>query len=208
MRKKNLRKKEKDGKKKETEKKSESRKESRENEKKMDFLHITPQDARQTFNALSMQRLFKLFDMIVDPYKEFDWAGGAEIKICKRFTEKKKIELKRDDPILIEIENFETALCKKAGQIEPLFLSMCLFDTQQRRRVSETFYFEFNGPNMLQLLNVQNPDPTTQIRNVVFKVSNRSPDIVLYIRILKVLQGDEEDATEPYMKPPESNDIN
>lgn len=87
-------------------------------------------------------------------------------------------------------------------QIEPIFASMALYDAKDRKKVSENFYFDMNSESLRQMLHDQIPhmDYSTQARSCVFDVSAPSNDLFLVVKLEKVLQGDINEAAEPYLK--------
>lgn len=66
---------------------------------------------------------------------------------------------------------------------------MALFDLGSRRRISENFYFDTNSEQMRQLLHAQHRiDPSTLCRRACFTLTQPTQDVVMLIRIDKVLQ--------------------
>lgn len=86
--------------------------------------------------------------------------------------------------------------------MEPLFASMALYDAKERKKVSETFYFDLNPEGLKRMLGGYIPysDISTLARGCIFNVSHPSPDLFLVIRLEKVLQGDLNECVEPYLK--------
>ena len=89
-------------------------------------------------------------------------------------------------------------------QIEPIFASMALYDAKEKRKVSENFYFDLNSENLRSMLSIhaehKHVDYTTQARSCVFDISAPSNDLFLVVKLEKVLQGDINEAAEPYLK--------
>ena len=90
-----------------------------------------------------------------------------------------------------------------AGQWEPLFCSLTLYNVGAARRISETFHFHLNEPEMLALMG---PDGTaaagfdSAAKAALFTVKHAHNDIFLVLRIEKVLEGDGDQVTESYIK--------
>ena len=87
-------------------------------------------------------------------------------------------------------------------EIEPLFASMALYDAKERKKVSETFYFDLNPEPLKRMLGSHIPynDISTLARACIFNISYPSSDLFLVIRLEKVLQGDINECVEPYLK--------
>lgn len=79
---------------------------------------------------------------------------------------------------------------------------MALYDAKERKKVSETFYFDLNPEFLKRMLGDHIPysDTSTLARNCVFDISYPSSDLFIVIRLEKVLQGDINDCIEPYLK--------
>lgn len=92
--------------------------------------------------------------------------------------------------------------CSLDIEVEPLFASMALYDAKERKKVSETFYFDLNPEGLKRMLGGHIPysDISTLGRGCIFNVSHPSPDLFLVIRLEKVLQGDLNECVEPYLK--------
>lgn len=87
-------------------------------------------------------------------------------------------------------------------EVEPLFASMALYDAKERKKVSETFYYDLNPESLKRMLGGHIPysDTSTLARGCAFNITQPSSDIFLVIRLEKVLQGDLNECIEPYMK--------
>ena len=87
-------------------------------------------------------------------------------------------------------------------QIEPIFASLALYDAKERKKVSENFYFDMNSDNIRHMLKdyIEKADYSTQARSCIFDISQASTDLFLVVKLEKVLQGDINDAAEPYLK--------
>lgn len=79
---------------------------------------------------------------------------------------------------------------------------MALYDAREKKKVSETFYFDLNPENLKRMLGGHVPynDISTQARGCIFDISNPSSDLFLVVRLEKVLQGDLSECVEPYLK--------
>ncbi|KAF2071777.1 hypothetical protein CYY_006905 [Polysphondylium violaceum] len=95
---------------------------------------------------------------------------------------------------------------EKEEETEPLFVSMYLYDIQKKTRLSETFHFDFNNDKTLRLLgnHAKSGDQINLTKKAIFYVNSRSSadldNIYLIVKIEKVLMGDLEDHSEPYIK--------
>ncbi|CAH1183209.1 unnamed protein product [Phaedon cochleariae] len=92
--------------------------------------------------------------------------------------------------------------------VEPLFASMALYDCKERKKVSETFYFDLNPESLKRMLGGHVPysDTSSLARGCIFNISNPSPDLFIVIRLEKVLQGDLSECVEPYLKEDKNQD--
>ncbi|KAK5645751.1 hypothetical protein RI129_004215 [Pyrocoelia pectoralis] len=92
-------------------------------------------------------------------------------------------------------------------EVEPIFASMALYDARERKKVSETFYFDTNKENLKRMLggHILYSDTSTLARGCIFNISNPSSDLFLVIRLEKVLQGDLNECVEPYLKDDKHN---
>ncbi|XP_065206218.1 dedicator of cytokinesis protein 7 [Planococcus citri] len=87
-------------------------------------------------------------------------------------------------------------------EVEPIFASIALYDCKERRKVSESFYFDLNSDDIRTMISPHVPyvDASTQSKGCIFNITYPSPDLFLVIKLEKVLQGDINDCIEPYMK--------
>lgn len=89
-------------------------------------------------------------------------------------------------------------------QIEPIFASMAVYDAALKRKVSENFYFDMNSDTLRSMLQIHpehsHSDYTTKAGSCVFDISAPSNDLFLVVKLEKVLQGDINEAAEPYLK--------
>lgn len=86
--------------------------------------------------------------------------------------------------------------------MEPLFASVALYDSKERKKVSETFHFDMNTEGLKRMLGGHVPyaDSSTLARSCIFNISHPSPDLFIVVRVEKVLQGDVNECVEPYLK--------
>ncbi|XP_039628587.1 dedicator of cytokinesis protein 7-like isoform X6 [Polypterus senegalus] len=93
-------------------------------------------------------------------------------------------------------------------EIEPIFGSLALYDVKEKKKISETFYFDLNSDQMKTMLRPHTPHTaiSTMSRSAIFSITYPSPEIFLVIRLEKVLQqGDIGECCEPYMVMKESD---
>ena len=93
-------------------------------------------------------------------------------------------------------------------EIEPIFASLALYDAKEKKKLSENFYFDMNSESLKRLLSshIQYQDVSTLSRSCIFNITYPSSDMFLVIKLEKVLQGDVNDAAEPYMKDEKNRD--
>ncbi|XP_045145300.1 dedicator of cytokinesis protein 8 [Echinops telfairi] len=87
-------------------------------------------------------------------------------------------------------------------EIEPLFVSLALYDVRERKKISENFHCDLNSDQLRGFLRAHTPSVATssQARSAVFSVTYPSSDIYLVVKIEKVLQqGEIGDCAEPYL---------
>jgi len=161
-------------------------------------------------NHQKLNKTMFVYDMSTQSV-EWDWNGGAEAQICKRVKDK-KVPLKHA-PIMIELLDFVPKLFTDKfdnEKLEPFFITLCLVDFKAKKRVSEEFHCDVNNTlsdDSLKKLLSASDNNLNMIRNrAIFQVSERSSDVSLYVRVYKILQGDEDDAAEPYTRPDKCKD--
>ncbi|XP_033216404.1 dedicator of cytokinesis protein 7 [Belonocnema kinseyi] len=87
-------------------------------------------------------------------------------------------------------------------EVEPIFASLALYDSKEKKKVSENFYVDMNPEGIKRMLGGHVPysDVSTLARHCVLSISKPSPDLFLVIRLEKVLQGDISECAEPYIR--------
>ncbi|XP_059178065.1 dedicator of cytokinesis protein 7-like isoform X2 [Physella acuta] len=87
--------------------------------------------------------------------------------------------------------------------VEPIFVSMALYDSRERKKISETFHFDLNTDQTIRLISghVSHADISSVSRSCIFSITYPSPDVFLVVKLEKVLQqGDINECAEPYLK--------
>ncbi|KAL6458828.1 hypothetical protein MHYP_G00323000 [Metynnis hypsauchen] len=105
--------------------------------------------------------------------------------------------------ILVRCQTFKFEI-----EIEPLFVTMALYDLKEKKKISENFHCDVNSDQMKTFLRSHTPhiESSTQAKAAIFSISYPSPDIYLVIKIEKVLQqGEIADCAEPYVAMKESD---
>uniref|UniRef100_A0A8B9K2Y7 Dedicator of cytokinesis 8 n=1 Tax=Astyanax mexicanus TaxID=7994 RepID=A0A8B9K2Y7_ASTMX len=105
--------------------------------------------------------------------------------------------------ILVRCQSFKFEI-----EIEPLFVTMALYDLKEKKKISENFHCDLNSEKMKDFLSSHTPhiDSSTQSKAAIFSISYPSPDIYLVIKIEKVLQqGEIGECAEPYLGMKESD---
>ncbi|BFY99508.1 hypothetical protein BsWGS_02548 [Bradybaena similaris] len=88
-------------------------------------------------------------------------------------------------------------------EVEPIFVSMALYDSRERKKISETFHFDLNSDSTMRLISnhITHADVSSVSRSCIFSITYPSPDVFLVVKLEKVLQqGDISECAEPYMK--------
>ncbi|CAG0892792.1 unnamed protein product, partial [Darwinula stevensoni] len=115
-----------------------------------------------------------LFLLHPPPIPNFSEAGGSDWTECR---------IPADIPaehmgqrILVKCLELKLEL-----SIEPIFASMALFDARERKKISETFYFDMNQETMKRMLrsHIQYQDTSTLSRSCIFDVTYPTTDIFL-----------------------------
>ncbi len=86
--------------------------------------------------------------------------------------------------------------------LEPLYCSLAIYDLTNRRKISENFYFDGNSGTVRGLLGQwkEREDAATLVKKAVFNVSQPHVECYLVLRVDKLVQGDVEEAQEPYIR--------
>lgn len=87
-------------------------------------------------------------------------------------------------------------------EVGPIFASLALYDAKEKKRVSENFYVDMNSEGLKRMLggHVAYSDASTLARSCVLSVGKPCPDLIIVIRLEKVLQGDISECAEPYLR--------
>ncbi|CAG0881186.1 unnamed protein product [Cyprideis torosa] len=87
-------------------------------------------------------------------------------------------------------------------EIEPIFATLALYDAKEGRKISENFYFDLNPDPIKSMLRSHSTqqDLSSLSRRCIFDITFPNQEIFLVIRLEKVLQGDINEALEPYLK--------
>ncbi|XP_052102074.1 dedicator of cytokinesis protein 7-like [Mytilus californianus] len=121
--------------------------------------------------------------------------------------EEEKIE--RRPPAVVPQEHFGHRILVKCLNLrlelefEPIFACMALYDSKEKKKISENFYFDMNSDNLKNMISnhVPKQDVSTLSRSCVLSLTYPSPDVFLVIRLEKVLQqGDIGECADPYLK--------
>eukprot|EP00026_Physarum_polycephalum_P000226 Phypoly_transcript_00226.p1 GENE.Phypoly_transcript_00226~~Phypoly_transcript_00226.p1 ORF type:complete len:1906 (-),score=310.18 Phypoly_transcript_00226:3-5720(-) len=100
--------------------------------------------------------------------------------------------------IMFDCKKLAFKLWEGAEEAEPLFCSLCVYDMARKARVSETFYFDFNGSQTEKFYR----DPAGNGgKHCVANISLPSVDHWLLVRVERILQGDLDPAIDIYAKP-------
>uniref|UniRef100_A0AAR2M140 Dedicator of cytokinesis 9 n=1 Tax=Pygocentrus nattereri TaxID=42514 RepID=A0AAR2M140_PYGNA len=157
------------------------------------------QSARDIESKIRNETRLKLFTL--DPDTQKLVFSGIEPEV-KPFEEKfgKRILVKCNDL------SFNLQSCVADNEegpttnVEPFFVTLSLFDTQNSRKISADFHVDLNHQSVRAMV----PGSGAQIINGasdgVFSVMCPHPDIFLVARIEKILQGGITHCAEPYMK--------
>ncbi|XP_077200985.1 dedicator of cytokinesis protein 8 isoform X3 [Paroedura picta] len=153
------------------------------------LFHMSTEDfERQNEEARRCNRPAELFAL----YPSIDEEDAVEIRPV---PECPKEHL--GNRILVKVQTLKFEI-----EIEPLFVSLALYDIKERKKISENFHCDLNSEQFKGFLRMHTPciDSSSQSRSAVFSVTYPSPDIYLVLKIEKVLQqGEIGDCAEPYM---------
>ncbi|KAG8455210.1 hypothetical protein GDO86_001415 [Hymenochirus boettgeri] len=92
--------------------------------------------------------------------------------------------------------------------VEPIFVTMALYDLKEKKKISENFHCDLNSDAFRSFLknHIANIAPSSQAKSAMFSITYPSHDIFLVIKIEKVLQqGEISECAEPYMVLKESD---
>ena len=78
-----------------------------------------------------------------------------------------------------------------AQKFEPLFGTLYLYDSREKRRISENLYFDFNEEDQQKMLvkHITERAYETKAHAGIFSITNLHPDVFIMIRVDKVLEG-------------------
>ncbi|EGC35654.1 hypothetical protein DICPUDRAFT_151994 [Dictyostelium purpureum] len=111
--------------------------------------------------------------------------------------------------IQVTVKDLSFKFWEKDDEPEPFFCSMYLYDIQKKTRLSESFYFDFVNDKSFKMLNnaflgATVVDEVSQAKSTIFSVASRSSsdleNIYLILKVEKVLSGNLDDHSEPYIK--------
>lgn len=101
-------------------------------------------------------------------------------------------------------------------QVEPYYTTLCLYDVRNGRKLTEHFHFDVNSDSIRTTLVTNQHSATSSLkldilekvltewlsypRNGLCSIANPHPDIFLFVRIEKVLQGGISQSSDPYVK--------
>ncbi|KYR03085.1 DOCK family protein [Tieghemostelium lacteum] len=146
---------------------------------------------------------------------DYNWGSGTEVSLCNR-TPVEMWQKRMHTNVLVEFKGLGFLL----GEHEPFFCSMFLYDSLNKCRISETFHFDFNTEILKSLIytngsssgsksnlsstlnkNDEEVDQYTQAKHVILSLPQKQDkDIWMVIKVNKIMQGNPEQAREPYMK--------
>ncbi|XP_053148937.1 dedicator of cytokinesis protein 8 isoform X2 [Hemicordylus capensis] len=151
--------------------------------------YVSAEDfARQNEEARRRNRPAELFAL----YPNIDEEDAVEIRPTPECPKEHF-----GNRILVKVQTLKFEI-----EIEPLFISLALYDIKERKKISENFHCDLNAEHFKGFLRSHTSciDSSSQARSAVFSVTYPSPDIYLVLKIEKVLQqGEIGDCAEPYM---------
>ncbi|KAF2071889.1 hypothetical protein CYY_006791 [Polysphondylium violaceum] len=136
---------------------------------------------------------------------DYNWGSGTEVSLCNRtnvdFWQKQAFL-----NVLIELKGLVFVL----GDHEPFFCTLFLYDYINKRRVSETFHFDFNPDRIKNLLESSKEskdsshedtvDHITQSKHLIVSLPQKQErDIWMIVKVNKIMQGDPDLNKEPYV---------
>uniref|UniRef100_A0A914Z118 C2 DOCK-type domain-containing protein n=1 Tax=Panagrolaimus superbus TaxID=310955 RepID=A0A914Z118_9BILA len=89
------------------------------------------------------------------------------------------------------------------ASFEPLFASAALYDINEKKKLSENFYFDLNSEDLLSLVrgHLGLEEEASKCRQAMFSVTDIRPGLFLVFKLEKILQScDIGEAIEPYTK--------
>ncbi|KAL6064625.1 Dedicator of cytokinesis protein 9 [Balamuthia mandrillaris] len=136
-----------------------------------------------------------LFDLFTKALTEGNSLGRAQATIpAKPFSDVQRGIRK----IMVTPKSISFSL----GDLEPVFGILAVYSMTNKRRISENYYFNVNSSESNGLIAEHNEDAVKGpiAKSAIFSISSPSEDCYLVLRIEKVLQGEIEACTEPYIK--------
>ncbi|KAG8239637.1 hypothetical protein J437_LFUL019328, partial [Ladona fulva] len=100
--------------------------------------------------------------------------------------------------ILVECHQLKLEL-----EVEPIYASMALYDLTTKKKLSENFHFDMNSESLKKMLPTYDSgvaDSSTLSHSGIFRISYPTSGLYLLIRLEKVLQGDVDKCSKPYLK--------
>ncbi|XP_078280237.1 dedicator of cytokinesis protein 7-like [Rhinoraja longicauda] len=84
-------------------------------------------------------------------------------------------------------------------KVEPLFVTLALYDLKEKRKISENFYLDLNSKEFREIIQTHDEAPC-YFKKAIFSITHPSSEIHLVIKVEKVLQqGSIAECAEPYM---------
>jgi hypothetical protein len=117
------------------------------------------------------------------------------------------IEVLPEPPIATETFGYRLLLkclsLEMEVDIEPMFVTIALYDAKHKKKISENFYTDLNSDTTKKLYkpNLSDASISSLARSCILSVSNPSHDVYIVIKLEKILQqGDITECSEPYVK--------
>eukprot|EP00002_Diphylleia_rotans_P017696 TRINITY_DN3433_c0_g1_i5.p1 TRINITY_DN3433_c0_g1~~TRINITY_DN3433_c0_g1_i5.p1 ORF type:complete len:1895 (-),score=353.68 TRINITY_DN3433_c0_g1_i5:366-6050(-) len=92
------------------------------------------------------------------------------------------------------------SLSFEVQEFEPVFCSMCVYDTKTKQKITENFFFDTCSETSLNYLRPKTTaEIETKIRRALVRIINPSTSLILLVRMEKCLYGDPSEAVKPYI---------
>eukprot|EP01090_Pellita_catalonica_P016371 TRINITY_DN465_c0_g1_i1.p1 TRINITY_DN465_c0_g1~~TRINITY_DN465_c0_g1_i1.p1 ORF type:complete len:134 (-),score=20.01 TRINITY_DN465_c0_g1_i1:20-421(-) len=86
-----------------------------------------------------------------------------------------------------------------AGEIEPLFCSLAVYDQAKKTKVTESFHFDMNTGSLAQL--PQRLDTAlANAKDMIFSIFEPNPNLFLVFRLEGIIRGSADSAVDIYSK--------